>query len=100
MFEIKKDKSIVLTRGDSAVFRFRTNQNIASAALTVKKKIGDVNPIVSWNLNGDLFVINPQDTIEIPEGNYVYDIEMETNEGLVVSTPLKHFTLKRGVTND
>ena len=94
MFDISKDNIIRITRGDSASFgitvmdgtteyelqegdvlRFTVRRNIYSTTKSLQKILG----------YGDTmeFVIEPEDTVGLNFGNYVYDVELTLADGTV-----------------
>ena len=102
MFKAFRDNKLVLTRGDTAIFDILImGHEIVpedQVIFTVKQDITDEIPIIQKTGNMGEFILNPEDTEELPCGNYVYDIEITTQEGCVYTPIQSVFTIVRGVT--
>lgn len=90
MFEIKKDNSILITRGDSAFFIVDlVNSDGTKYIMTFGDKLKftvKFSPTVEDNMiqkesETNSFKIEPNDTKELDFGIYVYDIELITSAG-------------------
>ena len=92
MLYINVDGSIRLTRGDTARFSVKINNDISDneydiqdndeLKFSVKRKIKDETPCVQKSITGtNTFIIEPQDTDRLAFGSYVYDVQLTTAGG-------------------
>lgn len=106
MLEVK-DSNIILTRGDSASLKidikdaddkdFIFTQDF-TITFTVKKYCESKFNLIQKTLsNSNAFELTPEDTNNLPFGEYYYDVEMKTdNKVYTVITPHK-FIIKEEV---
>lgn len=88
-----KGKTIVHTRGDTAILRLNLDIDGAPFALregdvatfSVKKNLKDTDYLLRKVAEDGCFVFRQGDTQELPFGNYWYDIQVKTQEGQVVT---------------
>lgn len=92
MYQIDKDGNISVVRGDSASFHIDlvdadgNEYNLVEGdtlTFTVKKSSFSNTPLIQKHVLGNIIDIHPQDTIELPYGGYVYDVQLVTAEGFV-----------------
>ena len=92
MLYLLSDKTIKLTRGDTARFAVSivngvTDDDYILAALdelvlTVKRSVKDEIPLFQKNITGsNVFHIEPVDTAELTFGKYKYDIQLNKENG-------------------
>lgn len=106
---VVKDSNIFLTRGDSASFDidikdgndkdFIFTQDF-TLIFTVKKYCDSKFNLIQKTLSNSItFEISPEDTSNLPFGEYFYDVELRTNDKVfTVITPHK-FVLEEEVTH-
>ena len=102
MFKIKNDKTIMLTRGDTAIINMSLTMNGSpytlqegdECVLTIKKSVEDAESLVKSQLVNGQFVIAHEDTMNLEYGTYKYDIQFTSADGFVntIVTP-KDFVL-------
>lgn len=84
--------SIQLTRGDTAHISVSIDDNIAgnkyelspndTLTFSVKRNVTDKTTLIEKKLNGtNVFHIKPNDTSGLSFGKYVYDIQLDTEDG-------------------
>lgn len=92
VYHIDKDGTISVVRGDSASFCIDLvdangdEYNLVQGdtlTFTVKKSAFSKTPLIQKNITGKIIDISPKDTIELPYGGYVYDVQLVTVEGFV-----------------
>ena len=82
-------KNIHHRRGDTGVIRVRMDiegENFPFreddvATLTIKKNLKDTEAVLTKQAVDGLFIFRKEDTINLPFGNYWYDIQVELAEG-------------------
>lgn len=94
MFEIKGAR-ILLTKGDCAVLRVEMTREFADGSreaytmqptdtltLTAKKnRLCKTEMLQLVSVGETALMFRPEDTKELPSGEYIYDIEMKTADG-------------------
>lgn len=87
MFQILLNNTIMITRGDTAYVNLniftdnmKKNEYILQEgdvlSFTVKKKIYDVEPVISKKFTSKQFKILSEDTNGLDFGKYVYDVKL------------------------
>lgn len=106
MFSISYD-DIYLTRGDTAVINFNLSnyelQDGDTVLLTVKQSVDTADIAFQKVLDKETnqFVIEHNDTKNLPYGKYVYDIQLTTAQGQVYTIIKPHrFKIEGEVTWD
>lgn len=102
MFQIDTDSyEIEMIRGDTAAFQICLNdyelQEDDIMVMTVKKRKTDQEPLLTKYAEGNVIVLEPDDTINLV-GKCVYDIQLTTSVGAVYTPILSTITFQRGVT--
>lgn len=102
-----ENKTIKITRGDSAVFTLDVKQNGEEydytndeVKFTVKKNTNTDEILIQKTAHyGEDVMLEPEDTENLPYGDYVYDVQLKTDGGFVdtIITPSK-FTVLPEVT--
>lgn len=98
VYQIDRDYNIAVVRGDSASFNINLFDANGEAytlvegdtlTFTVKKSAFSKAPLIQKNITGNVIDIFPEDTVNLPYGGYVYDVQLITVEGYVdtVVTP-------------
>ena len=110
MLYISKVGVIRLTRGDTADFSISVQNEVSKDSyeiqagdtfrFTVKESSEDTDIVLQKVLNGlDSFTIEPDDTKSLEYGDYVYDVELTTEDGDVYTIiPPSRFTIMEEVT--
>lgn len=110
MFTINKSNNITIIQGDTGIIHidldnydlvngdqiiFAIASNITEPAL-VKKVVKEFEPDGSAKI-----VIDAADTLNLPAGNYLYEIEVTTQDGRVDTIiPVNKFIIKEGLINE
>lgn len=107
MFKIANNKSIYLTRGDTAIINlslkigYKTYEVAKNdkCVLTVKKSTKSPDALLTKELSNGQFIIKPEDTSTMDYGTYKYDVQLTTADGIVntVVTP-NDFVIEEEVT--
>lgn len=104
------DNRIKMTRGDTARFIIDITNSVNDSlyeispddelTLTVKKTINDNDFLIQKKIIGDnQFYIKPEDTAQLPYGQYKYDVQLTTVSGDVYTIiPPSTFKLDNEVT--
>lgn len=91
-FTPKIEDKAFLTTGDTVYFTIRK---------LIDKSIIMQKTITSFEDGACEVVINPTDTTNLDEDNYIYDLKLVRNDGtvdsLIPNRPYAYFSLKRGV---
>ncbi len=83
---------IYLTRGDTAMLKVviygadreeYTPDETDTVTLTVKKNTGSDEILIQRKIEGGFVTIEPEDTADLTYGDYVYDICIKTESGIV-----------------
>lgn len=83
---------IYLTRGDTALLKVvilgadkevYTPDDTDTVTLTVKKTTGSADILFQREVVDGMVTIEPEDTASLPYGDYVYDVCLETEKGIV-----------------
>lgn len=83
---------ICLTRGDTAMLKVTiygadreeyTPTETDIVTLTVKKTVNSKDILFQRTVKDGMLTIEPEDTMELPYGDYVYDVCIETKTGIV-----------------
>lgn len=93
-YAISNKNTITLTRGDSFIARVDITDHEgkeikppegSSLRFAMKKTFEDEEPLLVVNIpiNTMLLELKPEQTHELPFGNYVYDVQLTTSEGLI-----------------
>ena len=88
-----KGKTIVHTRGDTAILRLKLEigghpfvlREGDSAIFSVKKNLKDSEYVFQRKLDVQDIVFRQSDTQDLPYGNYWYDIQVKLKEGQVIT---------------
>lgn len=89
MFVIDKNKKIILTKGDSASM-FIEVKYLDETPYTIKeddvitltvKKTPSSQASITKIANEQYIVFNPEDTSNMSSGLYIYDVQLENNNG-------------------
>lgn len=106
MFKLIGD-NIFMTRGDTGMLQLEASldgkameRGTYTAVLSVKEDMEREKYLLQKQADDDgRFFFTHDDTKDIPEGTYVYDIEIRTGEQVCTFGPSK-FTVKGDVTRD
>ena len=102
MFKAFRDNKLVLTRGDSAIFNVKIKGYELTpedeVVFTLKQNITDEIPLIQKTAELGTFILYPEETKDLQCGNYIYDVEITTPEGMVYTPIQSVFTIMRGVT--
>lgn len=104
-----ENNEINITKGDTAyikatiVYNNGNNYKLKegdSLTLSVKKYADDTEYAFQKNIiNTDIITIEPEDTINLSPGRYVYDVQLNTNFGEIFTIiPNCYFYVMEGVT--
>ncbi len=74
------------TEGDGLIFEIK------------KRPDPDIEAIISIEVSGLYLIIRPEDTIDLPSGDYFYEIKLTTNNGDVYKSHFMPFHLTNTVT--
>lgn len=112
MLYANSDRTIRLTRGDTARLNVTIKTNVSQGVyevkpedilvLTVKKSVRDVEPAVQViNTGSSVFHIKPEDTNNLAFGKYLYDVQITTSTGDVYTVigPCTFELMKEVTTN-
>ena len=87
-----KNNVITLTRGDTCVIRVDvsdigdndyTMQESDELIFTLRKKVGSREVLIEKTLEENLLKLQPEDTLDLDFGDYVFDIVLKTFAGEV-----------------
>lgn len=102
------NNSIYLTRGDSAYLSLGIGKADGTdyelepndvVFFTIKKNTADKNVVIQKTAIAGKIIINPEETANLPYGNYVYDVELRKPNGFVSTViPPSLFRLTEEVT--
>jgi len=108
MLKINRDKSIELTRGDSAKIILSVtkddgsdyNINGDTVRFSVKRSVDSSDMVFQKSMTtGCIINILPEDTASLAYGEYVYDVELTTTSGDVCTVvPPSKFSILPEVT--
>lgn len=104
-----ENNEISITKGDTAyikaiiVYNNGNNYELKKGdtlTLSVKKYANDSNYAFQKNIiDTDIITIEPEDTINLIPGRYVYDVQLNTNFGEIFTIiPNSYFYVMEGVT--
>lgn len=104
-----ENNEISMTKGDTVYIKvdivYSNNDDYElkkgdSLTLSVKKYADDIEYIFQKNITDtDIIIINPEDTINLTSGRYVYDVQLNTKDEEVFTViPCNYFYIMEGVT--
>ena len=91
MYKIDEKQNIILTRSDTCVLKLEITDSAGDSydysndtvQFTVKSSTYTNEVIIQKTINGDSFVITPDDTKDLYYGTYFYDVQIITPQNNV-----------------